>query len=469
MLPTPKGVPTSNRGEVAKRSSLPPPPRGGALRPRTSGATCMWRQFPFFISFPIPLFVFSTSSLSPLFPLYSQYMKILAIETSCDETAVAILDATGEKGATTYTVLGHALFSQASLHNQFGGVFPALAKREHGNNITPLLRACLEEGSLIQSNFEAISEEKKNIVRGLLEREGDTAERLIELLDEIEMPAIDAIAVTKGPGLEPALWVGINVAKALAVVWDIPLIPVNHMEGHIICALASPLQASSTKDIAKEVYTIQNIPFPLTALLISGGHTEFVQMADWDAKKVIGETRDDAVGESFDKVARMLSLPYPGGREISRQAQMAREENLPEIDPFPRPMIESKDCDVSFSGLKTSVLYRLKGVALTDTLVKQYARAFEDAVTEVLVAKSLRAIETTNAKAFVVGGGVASNQHIQNMLTNAIKNKHSDVSIYFPKKEVATDNAIMIAMAAYYAQDKVVDPLLLSADGRMGY
>ncbi len=392
-------------------------------------------------------------------------MKILAIETSCDETAVAILDAIGERGATTYTVLGHALYSQASLHSEFGGVFPALAKREHGKNITPLLRACLEEASMLQSNAEEITEEKKNTVRTLLEREGDAAEMLIELLDEIEVPSIDAIAVTKGPGLEPALWVGINVAKALSLTWNIPLIPVNHMQGHIISALASPTATEGLQD----TFEIHLVPFPLVTLLISGGHTEFVTMLDWDTKKIIGETRDDAVGESFDKVARMLSLPYPGGKEVSRLAQIARDEGLPDIDPLPRPMLNSDDCDVSFSGLKTAVLYRLKELTLSDTIIKQYARAFEDAVTEVLVAKSLKAIKMTTATSFAVGGGVASNQHIQKSLTTALQRQYSDISLYFPKPEIATDNAIMIAMAAYYTDERVVDPLLLSADGRMGY
>lgn len=392
-------------------------------------------------------------------------MKILAIETSCDETAVAILDATGERGATTYRVLGHALYSQASLHSEFGGVFPALAKREHGNNITPLLRTCLEEASMLQSNAEEISEEKKNTIRTLLKREGSAAEMLVEFLDEIEVPPIDAIAVTKGPGLEPALWVGINVAKALSLTWNIPLIPVNHMEGHIISALATP---TTTGDL-QETFEVHNVPFPLVTLLISGGHTEFVAQDNWNTKQIIGETRDDAVGESFDKVARMLSLPYPGGKEVSRLAQVARDEGLPDIDPLPRPMLQSDDCDVSFSGLKTAVLYRLKEEIPSETITKQYARAFEDAVTEVLVAKSIKAIKKTNAKAFAVGGGVAANYYIQKNLTATLRQHYSDISLYFPKPEIATDNAIMIAMAAYYTDERVTDPSLLSADGRMGY
>src|SRR3989344_4247172 len=249
-------------------------------------------------------------------------MRILAIETSCDETAIAIVEATGDVKNASFTVLGNARLSQVAVHQQYGGVYPNLAKREHAKNLVPILEAALEEAEMLREDTQALSHETHDAITKLLEREPGLEEQFLEFVRETEPPSIDAIAVTAGPGLEPALWVGINFAKALALAWSKPLVAVNHMEGHILAGLASErsdLNASS-EGLTLE---IKNVGMPVLALLISGGHTELVLMKEWPAcadrisYELIGQTRDDAVGEAFDKVARMLGLPYPGGPELS--------------------------------------------------------------------------------------------------------------------------------------------------------
>ncbi|MDP2593791.1 MAG: hypothetical protein Q8P36_00405, partial [bacterium] len=256
-------------------------------------------------------------------------MRILAIETSCDETAIAILDCAGDEGGTQFRVLGNTLLSQVEVHRQYGGVYPNLAKREHAKNLIPILTAALEEAELLHEDAQAIPQDTHDAITQLLEREPGLDLATLEFLGETEPPAIDAIAVTAGPGLEPALWVGINFAKALALAWNKPLIAVNHMEGHILAGLARhSLGEGRTSERELE---IKNVEMPVLALLISGGHTELVLMKEWPAcadrlsYELIGQTRDDAVGEAFDKVARMLGLPYPGGPEISRLAELVRQ------------------------------------------------------------------------------------------------------------------------------------------------
>ena len=279
-------------------------------------------------------------------------MKILAIETSCDETAIAILECTGDEKHAEFTVLGNALLSQVEIHREYGGVFPALAKREHAKNLVPILEAALEEAELLHEDTQVISSEVRNQVERILEREPDLGELFLDFVSESERPAIDAIVVTTGPGLEPALWVGINFAKALALLWDKPLVAINHMEGHLISGLVHQ------KD---EKMVIDNVQVPVLALLISGGHTELVLMKEWLEYQLIGATRDDAVGEAFDKVARMLDLPYPRGPEISRPSESVRTSDvLTSKFVLPRPMMHDSTCDFSFAGLKTAVLYLLK-------------------------------------------------------------------------------------------------------------
>lgn len=386
-------------------------------------------------------------------------MKILAIETSCDETAIAIVDASGdERGAdpavdgASFKILGNALLSQIEVHKQYGGVFPALAKREHAKNLVPLLEAALEEAELLHESEQELTGETREKIAKLLEREGDLGEQFFSFIGECETPAIDCIAVTAGPGLEPALWVGVNFAQALALAWGKPIVAVNHMEGHIMAALA--------KQKAEDHLEIKDANLPILALLISGGHTELVAMKEWLEYRLVGATRDDAVGEAFDKVARMLELPYPGGPEVSRLAEAAREDETQGEFSLPRPMLNDGTCDFSFSGLKTAVLYMLKENAKkallhgTETLSakeqKAIAREFEDAVAEVLWSKTARALKETDAQTLVIGGGVSANTHIRRVFKHNIEKEFPHVTLRIPPASLTTDNALMIGLAGYY-------------------
>ncbi len=338
-------------------------------------------------------------------------MRILAIETSCDETGIALMEGTKLPEGFTFTVLKSELLSQALLHSPYGGVYPNLAKREHLKNL-PILFAKFADDTF------------------------------------------DAVAVTRGPGLEPALWTGIEFAKKLAQERSVPLLPVNHMEGHLLSSLVKDGR-------------LEDITLPVLALLISGGHTEFVLMRNWFEYEIIGKTLDDAVGEAYDKVARMLGLPYPGGPEISKLAERARETNQKShfaplgssqrsqngtFASLPRPMLNTKDNDVSFSGLKTAVLYALRdrgGIQkLTAEEIIDFAREFEDAATEVLVHKTKRALEESGAQTFVIGGGVAANKHIRESLQSLLQEKFNEVEMRLPELGITGDNAVMIAEAA---------------------
>jgi N6-L-threonylcarbamoyladenine synthase len=374
-------------------------------------------------------------------------MKILAIETSCDETAVAILECAGDEKSASFKILGNALLSQVELHQEYGGVFPALAKREHAKNLVPLLEAALEEAELLREDTQSIPEETHNRIAKLLEREPGLTELFLDFINETEVPDVDTIAVTAGPGLEPALWVGVNFASALALAWNKPLVAVNHMEGHILSALATRAE--------DETLIIENIEQPVLALLISGGHTELVLMKEWLEYELIGQTRDDAVGEAFDKVARMLGLPYPGGPEISKLAEAARKDSMPNPFTLPRPMLSDPHCDFSFAGLKTSVLYVLKAMLEVSGGTKmQMAQAFEDAATEVLWAKTARAIEATNAKTLVLGGGVSANKNIRKVFAENIDREYPQTALRIPHASLTTDNAVMIALAGFYRAQK---------------
>lgn len=327
-------------------------------------------------------------------------MKILAIETSCDETAIALLECEGRLVAPTFKLLGNALISQIDIHEKYGGVYPMLAKREHQKNLPILLEKVLKETGENPNN-------------------------------------IDYIAVTEGPGLEPALWEGILFAEKLSEEWDTPIIPVNHMEGHIYSVL---FNSSNTESLP--------IQFPALALLVSGGHTELVYIDDFGSYKVVGRTRDDAVGEAFDKVARLLGLSYPGGPKISVLAELHRKEgSIPSYE-FPQPMIHSKDLDFSFSGLKTSVLYKLRGTELTEGQRNEAARAFEDSAIGVLVEKTRKALDEFYPKTLIVAGGVSLNTHLRRELEK-LSRKFHELILRIPESSLATDNAIMIAIAGY--------------------
>ncbi len=371
---------------------------------------------------------------------------MLSIETSCDETAVSIIDIKGSLTSPSITVLGNALFSQVKLHEEFGGVFPNLAKREHAKNLPPLLYKVLTQAKMVKKTKESqVTPAQKKKFEKSLERENGASENFLKTLSTIKKPKIDAIAVTTGPGLEPALWVGIKSAEALGALWGIPVIPVNHMEGHIVSVL---LQKSTEGKKQQEKQKI-GIKLPALSLLISGGHTELVYAQSLLSYKILGQTRDDAIGEAYDKVARMMGLPYPGGPQIARMAEVKRKAKyIEDTWKLPRPMLYSKDLDFSFSGLKTAVLYAIKGKQLTAEQKSEIAKEFEDAVTEVLVAKTRKALMQFPTKSLIVAGGVASNTHIKKELKKLTK-EFQGLTIHTPLPNVSTDNSIMIGIAGY--------------------
>jgi N6-L-threonylcarbamoyladenine synthase len=384
-------------------------------------------------------------------------MIILSIETSCDETAISIIEAVGDFPHAEYKILGNSLFSQIDIHREYGGVFPAVAKREHAKMLVPCLQDSLRDAELLANNTSTLSQAQTEKLHEILHREPGLGDVLIAFLENNSKPHIDLIAVTSGPGLEPALWVGINFARALSYIWNIPLVPINHMEGHILSSLF-------TDD------SIPQISFPALALLISGGHTELDLMKIWGDYTCVGETRDDAVGEAFDKVARMLGLQYPGGPEVSSRARRAREENLPSFVKLPRPMLDSDDLDFSFSGLKTAVRYAIEGKSLTEDEIASIACEFENAVTEVLLKKTERAIDEHGIQTLIIGGGVSANTYIRESFTSYFKETYPDLALYFPEKNLSTDNSVMIAFAGH-AQAPNARPFselgLMSANGNL--
>jgi N6-L-threonylcarbamoyladenine synthase len=387
-------------------------------------------------------------------------MRILAIETSCDETAVCIIEAEGDFGAEfNYKVLGNALYSQVAIHAPYGGVFPNLAKREHSKNLIPLLEEALQQGHLLTGGLTSQFNLPEKVAE-MLVREPELLEQLQDFLTKYDKPDVDAIAVTYGPGLEPALWVGVNLARALSTLWNTPLVAVNHMEGHI---MMSAMQDGALADFQ----------FPLLSLLISGGHTELVLSKEFQHYEMIGQTRDDAVGEAFDKVARLLGLPYPGGPEISRLAADARAQGTEPQIKFTPPMLRSKDFDFSFSGIKTEVRKFIEGIKqdgeLNDEMRKEIACAFEDAVTHVLVHKTLKAVEEFGIATVIVGGGVSANSFIRQRLSEALCKAPSFTRLLVPPPDLATDNALMIALAGYFHAIKsdFADPATLRANGNL--
>jgi N6-L-threonylcarbamoyladenine synthase len=335
-------------------------------------------------------------------------MIILAIETSCDDTSVAVLKITGEK-SPTFKILSNVISSQVQLHAKYGGVFPSLAKREH------------------QKNLPVVCEEALKI-----------ASKAPGKLKNLEL---DLIAVTNGPGLEPCLWVGINFAKDLAKKLKVPLLGTNHIESHI---LANFLTAKSlnTKSL-----------FPSIALVVSGGHTQIILMKDFGNYQILGETRDDAAGECFDKVARILGLGYPGGPIISKLAAIKGARISLPIK-MPRPMITHKNYDFSFSGLKTAVLYDFKArpenVAKSPPYIQKMCVEAQQAIIDVLIFKTLKAIKDFKAKSLVLGGGVTSNDELRKQFKAKIKKEGLKLNFLVPKSILCTDNAAMAAVTAYY-------------------
>jgi N6-L-threonylcarbamoyladenine synthase len=354
------------------------------------------------------------------------------------------------------------------MHIPYGGVFPMLAKREHAKNLVPVLRKTLEQAkSAIPALTEnltlknSLSPEKEKGVETILALDPELLATFKAYIPTIEKPDIDFISVTVGPGLEPALWVGISFAKALAYIWDIPVVPANHMEGHVLAALI--------EKTGENTYNLldRGILHPALSLLISGGHTQIIVIGKGERGLeygIIGETRDDAVGECFDKTARMMGIPYPGGPRISKLAEEARTAGITSPEPLPRPMIKTMDFDFSFSGLKTAVLYLTqkltKGengaiIPLTENQIKGIAREVEDAVTDVVVAKVAAAAEMYITETLIVGGGVIANTHIRTALEKLCNN--SNIRLLLPQTDHSTDNGLMIALAGYFGKNRAVD------------
>jgi len=310
-------------------------------------------------------------------------MRVLGIETSCDETGVAIFDA--EAG-----LLAHALHSQVALHARYGGVVPELASRDHIRRLSPLIRKVCEEAGL------ALAE-------------------------------LDGVAYTAGPGLVGALLVGASVGRSLAWALGVPAVAVHHMEGHLL----APLLERPAPE------------FPFLALLVSGGHTQLVEVRGLGNYRVLGDTLDDAVGEAFDKTAKLLGLPYPGGPALAALAEKGRPDRFR----FTRPMVDRPGLDFSFSGLKTQVLTQVRslGDALDEQTRADIARAFEEAVVETLVIKCRRALEQTGLARLVVAGGVGANRRLRAALAEMMEARGGQV--FYPRPEFCTDNGAMIAHA----------------------
>ncbi len=329
-------------------------------------------------------------------------MTILGIETSCDETAVAVLDI---KNPNNITVRANIVSSQVKLHAKFGGVVPSLAAREHTKNIRRVFDLALKTAGIRDFKKE-----------------------------------VDLIAVTHGPGLGPALLIGIAFAKSVAMIYNKPLIGTNHMEGHVY------------SNWIEQEEPVKNI-FPALNLIVSGGHTELVLMNDFNKYRLVGETMDDAIGEAFDKVARLLGLGYPGGPAISKIAIGGDSARFP----LPSPMLKSKNFDFSYSGLKTAVLYLLrdlkeKGAELDEQTKADIAASFQHAATEVLVQKTIRAAKEFEVRTILLSGGVSANKLLRERLEKAAHD--NDLKYLQPKMMYTTDNAAMIALAGYFAYRK---------------
>jgi len=377
-------------------------------------------------------------------------MRVLGIETSCDETAAAVVKTT----AAAFTVIeqSNVIHSQIDIHKEFGGVVPNLAKREHEKLLVPItIKAIQDSGQTLSKHSN--NQYDTSSIRNLFEKN----QTLLESVEQhsatlFQKPRIDLIATTNGPGLEPALWVGVTLARALSVLWDIPIIGVDHMQGHIC---------------ANFIQTEENQPpvaFPAIALTISGGHTQLVYMKEPLHYQLLGETVDDAAGEAFDKVARMLSLSYPGGPIISRLAEQGDKEKYS----FPRPMMHTKDLNFSFSGLKTAVLYLTKKMAPEEIQQEKehIAASFQQAIIDVVTKKTIKAIIDHDAKSLLVGGGVIANKQLREQLGNAIQ-QNTNATYHIPLPQHATDNAAMIAACGaleHTTKNRTDNPHTLSVD-----
>jgi N6-L-threonylcarbamoyladenine synthase len=318
-------------------------------------------------------------------------MKVLGIETSCDETAAAVYDSeSAGRHGSGQGLLSHRLFSQVEMHAKYGGVVPELASRDHVRKVLPLISEALAEAG-------------------------------------VESQDISGIACTAGPGLVGALLVGSSVARSLAYAWGCPAVGVHHLEGHLLAPMLEP----------------QPPTFPFLALLVSGGHTLLAAVHGVGEYQILGSSVDDAAGEAFDKTAKLLGLPYPGGPALAKLAQTGRPGRFK----FPRPMLDRPGLEFSFSGLKTAVVVATRGLELDDALRADIAAEFQQAVVDTLVAKCRRALDQTGFETLVVAGGVGANQQLRQALADLGKKR--DVSVSYPRPSFCTDNAAMIAYAGW--------------------
>jgi N6-L-threonylcarbamoyladenine synthase len=373
----------------------------------------------------------ATFAKNNVFP-YNGFMKILGIETSCDDTAISVIEAkkaNPKKNWPGIKILSSLVSSQEKLHARYGGVFPSLAKREHQKNIIPLLTKALKESGLLKKTRQ-FDEKKLKKVEKILERNPELFQNLKPFLENYEIKGIDKIAVTVGPGLEPCLWVGTNLAKALSFYFEIPAIKANHIEGHIL---------------SNWIFPVKSAPLPMVALIVSGGNTQMFLIKDVGKYRLIGETRDDAAGECFDKTARILGLGYPGGPEIAKYAEKFKEKTF-NIN-LPRPMMHDKNFDFSFSGLKTAVLYDYKKrKKVAKEYVVEMADEIQKAIIEVLLTKTMKAAEKYKAKSVLVGGGVSANKKLRKSFKDDCKKR--GLACFVPEPKFSTDNAAMVALAA---------------------
>ena len=354
-------------------------------------------------------------------------MRVLGIETSCDETAASVC----ESGTSplSVTLRSNIVCSQIALHAEYGGVVPNLAKREHERLLVPTILTALKEAGLSSETSSPLSLDE---VLPFFERNQTLLESFSQHASSLGRPEIDLIAVTNGPGLEPALWVGVSAARALSLLWDIPLIGVDHMEGHV---------AANFID-GEDQRALTEADFPLLALTISGGHTQLVLMRKPLSYELLGETVDDAAGEAFDKAARLLGLPYPGGPAIATLAA----EGAPDAFDLPRPMRSSGDYNFSFSGLKTAVRYLTEelGEVQTQQRKADIAASFQQAVIDTVTQKTIRAADEYGVRTVVLAGGVAANAELRRQLGEAVA-AETQAAYRVPPIALATDNAAMIA------------------------
>ncbi len=355
-------------------------------------------------------------------------MRILAIETSCDDTGVSVLEVKNGK----FFLKGNVVSSQVELHRKWGGIHPTLAKREHQKNLVPVLMNALKEAKLLKKRKTKKNDFGK--IDQILKKETELLRRLRLFLKNYEPPEIDLVAVTEGPGLEPALWVGVNFAKALSYSWQKPIVPVNHVEAHI---LANWLPQNEKQ---------KRIKLPAICLVVSGGHTQLILMKGQNRYRLIGETRDDAAGECFDKIARILGLEYPGGPAIAREAEKAKKGNVK----LPRPMIGQKNYDFSFSGLKTAVFYNSQERKKSKGYVRQVAKESQQAIIDVLIKKTLKAAKSFKVRSILLGGGVASNKELRKQISESIEKEIPNIALYIPDLKYCTDNAAIVAVAASF-------------------